>query len=44
MDLDFIVNMRGEFDLTINGLSVESNSDRLNSNATDKTNNFTLPP
>ena len=28
-----------EFDLTINGLSIESNSDRLNNAATDKTNN-----
>ena len=28
-----------EFDLTIEGLTVESNSDRLNKNASDKTNN-----
>ena len=29
-----------EFDLTIEGLTVESNSDRLNKNASDKTNNI----
>lgn len=28
-----------EFDLAINGLSIESNSDRLNTSASDKTNN-----
>lgn len=35
-----LYHVEREFDLTINGLSVESNSDRLNSNASDKTNNI----
>lgn len=34
-----LYHIEREFDLAINGLSVESSSDRLNNNATDKTNN-----
>ena len=35
-----LYNVEREFDLTINGLSVESNSDRLNTLSSDKTNNI----
>ncbi len=34
-----LYHIEREFDLTINGLSVESNLDRLNNKSTDKTNN-----
>ncbi len=34
-----LYNVEREFDLVINGLTVESSSDRLNNKATDKTNN-----
>ena len=34
-----LYHVEREFDLTINGLSVESNSDRLNNSSSDKTNN-----
>ena len=35
-----LYHVEREFDLTINGLSVESNSDRLNTMSQDKTNNI----
>ena len=35
-----LYHVEREFDITINGLSIESNSDRLNKNASDKTNNI----
>lgn len=37
-DVD-LYEVEREFDLVINGLTVESNSDRLNNNSSDKTNN-----
>lgn len=35
-----LYHVEREFDLTINGLSIESNSDRINTNSKDKTNNI----
>ena len=35
-----LYHVERDFDLTINGLSIESNADKLNNNSTDKTNNI----
>lgn len=35
-----VYNVKREFDIVIDGLTIESNSDRLNKNAADKTNNI----
>lgn len=35
-----LYHVERDFDITINGLSIESNSDRLNTKASDKTNNI----
>lgn len=35
-----LYNVEREFDLAINGLTIESNSDRLNNSSSDKTNNI----
>lgn len=35
-----LYHVEREFDLTINGLSIESNSDRINTSSKDKTNNI----